>query len=347
MTATSRPSLETRVWAGSRPARETAASGVRARIPRVCLVTPTHIAHNPRLVKEADTLAAAGYDVRVVGCQLAAWIAERDADLARGRAWRYDVVRAVPSGPWSGWLRIRSHVRMRLYQFLSGRITPRGGARALVRFYPELLGKVCREPADLYVAHTLEALPVAAAAAGQFGARLGYDAEDLYTGELEPTQQGSLRQRLVERVEDAYIRACDYVSAPSPEVGAVLARIYGIPEPVVLHNVFRWADRERLDGLVKDRRGFSLSLYWYSQTVGPDRGLEDAIRACGLLRGSFTSGAPSATARGGDSPRWPVSAEPGIGWSFTARCRRTTSSRERPSTTWGSPSSRQSPRAVG
>jgi glycosyltransferase involved in cell wall biosynthesis len=272
---------------GRSTAHETAGSRSRARPPRVCLVTPTHIAHNPRLVKEADTLAAAGYDVRVVGCQLTAWIAERDLDLARRRMWRYDVVRAVPRGPWGRWLRTRSHVRTLLYRGLSSRIVPRRGLdeRALVRFYPELVEEVCREPADLYVAHTLEALPVAAAAGRRFGARLGYDAEDLYTGELGAAQEASPRQRLVERVEGASIRACDYVSAPSPEVSAALARIYGIPQPIVLHNVFRWADRDRLDGLVKDRRGPDLSLYWYSQTIGPDRGLEDAIRACGLLRG--------------------------------------------------------------
>src|SRR5262249_29092317 len=151
---------------------QTATPGRRAARPRVCLVTPTHVAHNPRLVKEADTLVAAGYDVRVVGCQHAAWIAERDANLLRGQTWRYEGVRAVPSDARGRWLRIRSRARAALYRQLPGRIGVRMGVeeRTLVRFYPELLETVCRESADLYVAHTLEALPVAAAAARRFDA---------------------------------------------------------------------------------------------------------------------------------------------------------------------------------
>jgi glycosyltransferase involved in cell wall biosynthesis len=40
-----------------------------------------------------------------------------------------------------------------------------------------------------------------------------------------------------------------------------------------------------LDGKVRDRRGHDVSLYWYSQVVGLDRGLQDVIRAAGLWRG--------------------------------------------------------------
>ncbi len=40
-----------------------------------------------------------------------------------------------------------------------------------------------------------------------------------------------------------------------------------------------------LDGQLKDRRGEELSLYWYSQIIGLDRGLQDVIRAASLLCG--------------------------------------------------------------
>src|SRR5262249_23469408 len=35
-------------------------------------------------------------------------------------------------------------------------------------------------------------------------------------------------------------------------------------------------------GAVKQRRGDALSLFWFSQTVGLDRGLQDVIKAAGL-----------------------------------------------------------------
>jgi glycosyltransferase involved in cell wall biosynthesis len=40
-----------------------------------------------------------------------------------------------------------------------------------------------------------------------------------------------------------------------------------------------------LDGQVRDRRGDALSLYWFSQTVGLDRGIQDVILAAGRLVG--------------------------------------------------------------
>jgi glycosyltransferase involved in cell wall biosynthesis len=63
-----------------------------------------------------------------------------------------------------------------------------------------------------------------------------------------------------------------------------MAKRYNIPRPIVIHNVFPWGERGKIDGQVKDRKGSSLSLYWYSQVIGEGRGIEDAILACGLLK---------------------------------------------------------------
>jgi len=252
---------------------------------RICLVTTTSVAHNPRLVKEADSLAAAGYGVRVVAFQSLGWVAERDQRLARGRAWRHEPVSIMPTTTQARGHFWRSRLRLHLYQRVLSRITLGGGIaeRAFVRAYPELVAAARREPADLFIAHTPQALPVAAAAAHSFGARLGFDAEDLHTGELPPAARRTHQQRLVAYVESKYILRCAYVSAPSDGVADELTRLYGIPRPVVIHNVFPWAERAALDGETRDRRGTALSLYWYSQVISLRRGLADAIRAAGLL----------------------------------------------------------------
>lgn len=55
-----------------------------------------------------------------------------------------------------------------------------------------------------------------------------------------------------------------------------LAKSYGCLSPVVIYNAFRWADRKSLDGEFKDRRELRIpSIHWFSQTIGPNRGLED------------------------------------------------------------------------
>jgi len=252
---------------------------------RVCLVTSTSVAHNPRLVKEADALCAAGYTVRVVSCQRVDWLVERDYRLMEQKAWHsvpLSIVRNHPGGFLLFW---KSRLRNQIYRRILSKLTLSGGIaeQAFVRIYPELRAEAMREPADLFIAHTPQALPVAAAAARHYGARLGFDAEDYHTGELAASEKHSQAQRLIEYIEARYIRFCDYVSAPSDLVADALERRYGIQRPLVIHNVFPWQERATMDGKIKDRRGSTLSLYWYSQTIGLNRGIQDAIRATGLL----------------------------------------------------------------
>src|SRR5947209_4268945 len=85
---------------------------------RICLVTPLHLSMNPRLVKEADALAEAGYRVTVIAPNFSEW--GRAADTAFGdRPWR--VVASPHFGPLAPRLiRLRELVR-------------RHGARFLVR----------------------------------------------------------------------------------------------------------------------------------------------------------------------------------------------------------------------
>src|SRR5438105_4678627 len=64
------------------------ATNVTARAPRVCIVTPAHLASNPRVVKEADALQQAGFRVRVVFAQGASQPRRQyDHKLTREREW--------------------------------------------------------------------------------------------------------------------------------------------------------------------------------------------------------------------------------------------------------------------
>lgn len=250
---------------------------------RICLVTATSVAHDPRLLKAADSLHAAGYAVRAVSCQHLAWVAAYDAALMAGRGWRLEAVALTRRG-LAGRLLSRAWLRSQLCRRLLSRATLGLGVaeRAYTLAYPELRALAAREPADLYIAHALRALPAAAHAAARHGARLAFDAEDLHTGELHAARRGELAQRLAERLEAAYVGRCDFVSAPSGPVADELARRYGL-RPLVLHNAFPLADRRPPAAPPRDRRGAALSLYWYSQTIGADRGIQDAIRAAGLI----------------------------------------------------------------
>lgn len=236
-------------------------------------------------MREADSLHEAGYAVRVVSAQNLGWVAAFDARLMHRRAWRLNTLDLTRTSLASRLRYGLAWARNHLYRRALSRLTLSAGVaeRAYSLASPELGALAAREPADLYIAHALRALPAAAHAAARHSARLAFDAEDLHTGELPRSQGGSLNQCLAERVEAAYIKRCAYVSAPSELIAAEIARRYGIKRPLVLHNVFPWADRELIDDQTRDRRGPALSLYWYSQTIGADRGVQDSIRAAGLL----------------------------------------------------------------
>ena len=63
---------------------------------RVCILTPGHLSTNPRVVKEADALAGAGYEVRVIASDYVQWAREADRALV-GRIW--SVAETLPFGP--------------------------------------------------------------------------------------------------------------------------------------------------------------------------------------------------------------------------------------------------------
>ncbi|MCS3956561.1 glycosyltransferase involved in cell wall biosynthesis [Salinibacter ruber] len=248
---------------------------------RICLVTPGQPSTNPRLVKEADALAEAGYEVQVVACKYQAWADEADAAFS-DRDWSTHWLHYGPmaSRPRDLWQRLRR----RASKELVGIVGTQSGLteRAFHYAIPELTRHVREVPADLYIAHNLAALPAAYRAAQAHEAALGFDAEDFHRGELPDTPKNDLDRRITADLEERYIPRCDYVTAASEGIGAAYADVLEIEPPTTILNVFPWSEREHDisdTGLATEVPDGKRSLYWFSQTIGPDRGLEDALRA--------------------------------------------------------------------
>jgi len=254
--------------------------------PIVCIVTPDYLASTPRVVKEATALAQDGCDVRVV-CSYGNLESIRNFDetLTQGQRWRYAVVGWSSHRAEERWLYWKSAIRQHVLQRLPSFLLRFGKAleSAEGRVYAELARLAAKEKADLYIGHYPVGLAAAAFAASRWKAELRYDAEDLHTGEQPAGQPETPRTRRIRLLETRYLARCSKVTAASELIADQLASRYGIARPLVIHNVFPWSDRTHLDGQMKDRQGPSLSLCWFSQTIGEDRGIEEAIRAVGLL----------------------------------------------------------------
>ena len=248
---------------------------------KICLVSSQHVSYNPRLVKEADALVEAGYSVRVVAICRLSWMDREDRKLLKGRSWRLETVNYDPSRRVGLQLWLLSGIRQRTAQWVVSVLGSRMGIaeRALGRVYPELRRLAARERADLFLAHNLAALPAASWAAERNGAKLGFDMEDLHSEELLDLPEHADERALVASLEKWYLPRCVYLTAASPGIADEVARRYAVPRPHVILNAF---SPSSLTFSRAGERG-PLSLFWYSQVIGPGRGLEDAIAAAARL----------------------------------------------------------------
>jgi glycosyltransferase involved in cell wall biosynthesis len=134
-------------------------------------------------------------------------------------------------------------------------------------------------PADLYIGHYVAGLAAAGRAARRRGAMLGYDAEDLHAGEGTPLQMS-----LVETIERALLPTCSHVTAAAPLIAEAYRTRYGV-EPAVVLNVFPLAMAPAAPS--QGGQG-TFRAYWFSQTIGLDRGLQSFIRAMAQTKAHVT-----------------------------------------------------------
>jgi glycosyltransferase involved in cell wall biosynthesis len=248
---------------------------------RVCLITTSQPSTNPRLVKEADALVETGASVHVIGAQWADWAVDADRQLLASRKWTCDIL------DWREQTNLALFWKSRLRHFAARKLVGVPGLDtallepAMSRVGPDLRAAAIRRSADLFIAHNLGALPIAIAAAARTDARVGFDAEDFHSGQLSASGD-EVSIRATQQAERLWIPCCDYVTASSPGIADAYRDLCHITRPNVVLNVFPLRHRPRVFRNTSTMA--PLTLYWFSQLIGADRGLEDAVRAIGILR---------------------------------------------------------------
>jgi len=143
--------------------------------------------------------------------------------------------------------------------------------------HDELVDAVAAEPAELVYGGTSAALAAVAEAARDQGVPYGLDLEDFHTGE-QSAQVGELNV-IAERVEHLVLAGAAFLTTSSAMIADAYADKYGL-RPRAIHNTFS-LDLPEPSG---SHEGEPLKCYWFSQTLGAGRGLEDFIRAAGHAR---------------------------------------------------------------
>ncbi len=242
----------------------------------VCIVSPGNLASNPRLLKEADALNGAGYDVTAVVCDYTEELRRADDEIAAEVPW---TVMRVPR-PLGERLVTMASVRFaRMVAAMGAHITPGLAARAHGGPVSALRRAARGVRADLYIAHYVAGLAAAAPVARHRGAMLGFDAEDYHSGEGSGGADENFRMKLIETIERAALPSCAYVTAAAPMIGEAYAARYGVAPTAVL-NVFPLDMAPAAPSPVSaPGRPAELKAYWFSQTIGLDRGLQPFLQA--------------------------------------------------------------------
>lgn len=249
--------------------------------PTLCLITPGHVSSAPRVVKEADALAAAGYRVHVVAGRHFAQVVPFDDALVAAAPWTYHSVCSSPGGAI-----VRKLARRIARDVLVGRpeAAPMTAARAIHADVTRLTAVAARTGANLLIGHCLGGIAAAGIAAERMSARFGCDLEDFHDAETDAALNDPAQRNATQRLQRVFLPRAAHLTAASPLIARAYEQAYRVRPQVVL-NVFSLREAPAAPS---KRPPVSANaparLYWFSQTIGPGRGLEAMVAIVGRMR---------------------------------------------------------------
>ena len=243
-----------------------------SRPARITLLTSGPLCRNPRVLKEAETLARAGHDVTVVTIAYHRRFEAYDEDLLQGTTYHKIALDRVSTRPA---IRLISFFERSLAYIL--RSTRIEHPAALGPYYA-LRRLVLSIPADLVIAHTELPFCIAADLLKK-GRAISVDYEDWHSRDLLPDARSNRPLQLLIHTEAVLLRSARHTTTTSLALATALAKTYEGPAPAVVPNTFKLSPRP--DPAYREAVP---SFFWLSQTIGPGRGLEAFIAAWTLTR---------------------------------------------------------------
>ena len=243
-----------------------------------------HLATAPRPQKEAVVARDAGLQVLIRGIWWDDRLAKEDLELSQELGIDYaPVVDLRPSAKGATIHRLRQRIARELFTRL-GIITPRiYGVGA-----PELLKEALKIKADLTMVHSEAGLWVGDQLMKR-GLRVGCDFEDWFSEDLPESDRKGRPIQALKRLERLMVRSADPVLATTRAMAEALALDAGSDRiPTFIPNCFPYDKAPKEGEGPRDIRDpEAVSFYWFSQTIGPGRGLETLAKALPLLEGNW------------------------------------------------------------
>ncbi|MDF1731426.1 MAG: glycosyltransferase [Minwuia sp.] len=254
---------------------------------RYVIVSGFQVINNPRVVKEADAIAELGHEVIVLAAIHRAQDLPRINAMVRERKWQHvPVVDLTRTGLMN---RLRG-TGLRAMARLMREAGQRFGYEHPMQLGYEvgsLLRTARRLNADLYSLHLEKALWVGTKLIHD-GRAVRIDMEDWYTCDGLPVDQAKRPLAMMRRAESFLLNNAVHATTTSHALADALVQAYGCAKPEVIHNSFPSGERLTTDGRIVDRTDSAIpSITWFSQTIGPGRGLEILMKAIMLIDAPF------------------------------------------------------------
>ncbi len=252
---------------------------------RILILIGGHLCTAPRPHKEATALAAAGHEVMVAGLWFDDALAQRDRALLVDQAWSFCPVLDFRPGQSSRLgVRLQAKTTRQLYQGFGLNHPALLGYGA-----PRLLQFAQTHRADLTIVHSEAGLWVGQQLLKQ-GHAVGVDFEDWFSQDLLPAAHHQRPVRWIAELEALLLQHCRYRLTTSQAMAAAMANHYQVTPPTVVYNVFPRSalplnssfpqkSPEKTPEKSPEQHpargmGEPVRLHWFSQTIGPGRGLE-------------------------------------------------------------------------
>lgn len=250
----------------------------------ILFISAGSIANNPRLYKEVFLAHSQGMKVGCVCCDYDGWSASIEKQ-------RYKELSEVNFSV--------AHFSRNYFLHWLTAAAAQGFCRKIRRFFPERIWinsvaddrrslavflALPKERYDLVVAHSLAAFPAALSYAARHRIPCGFDVEDFHPGEgmLPDSEYGRVRAKLLQ----ALLPHTAYFTYASPLIGEEVKRLLSqerLPRSEYIRNCF---SREFFP-YREPAFGGPIRLVWFSQTIGPGRGLEPLLSSTAKFSGGF------------------------------------------------------------